>query len=225
MKQLVILIDDLDRLLPENAMKLFEAIRFYLKIPRTLVILGINDKVLSSHIYTYYKFDQKSENTGESGCQHDEFIEKLFDHSFELSRREFEPAYILKIHFDNITEKHHEGLINFFKAHKLDGLSHRKWKKLSNRIESMAVGTESLSLVDTRAACFKELFPKAERFLRTFPAILHDMAQRGYEKLEDDEIKERLIKIIEYDKAFFNFPKRNFLAIFSIEGGGEIAPV
>jgi len=208
-RQLFVLVDDLDRLLPDDAVRLFEAIRFYLKIPRTVVIMGVNDRVLSGHILDHFRLSIEE-------AEQDEFLEKLFDFSFELNPLPFDTGYMTLFHFHTLNDRAKVQVTSFFDEIKLDSLTHRKWKRLANRFESERVVPDALDRNRARVACLKELFPKTERFIRGFEQILEPMAEGKLDAV-DDHIKERLLKTLEQDRAFFHFPKINFDRLFQPE--------
>lgn len=204
-KQLFIFVDDLDRLMPKDAIELFEAIRFYLKIPRVVVIMGLNDKILTSHIEKFYKIEADS--------QREEFIEKLFDFSYELKNRKFDIDYMQKFHFDDIEERFREKIVDLFYELELDSITHRKWKRIANRIESEAI-RGNFNMDKAKIACFKELFPESERFMRSFSEELDNLALGREIK---PHLNEKLREKIKIDNAFFYFPIENFDKIFTKE--------
>lgn len=72
----VLLIDDLDRLIPGKAFQMIEALRFYFDIDNVLIVMGVNDRVLNSYVEEYYGLADDLHNRGEK------FIDKIL--SLEL---------------------------------------------------------------------------------------------------------------------------------------------
>ena len=52
--RLVILVDDLDRCLPEKALEVLEAIKLFLDVPGTVFVLGMDREIIRRGIETYY---------------------------------------------------------------------------------------------------------------------------------------------------------------------------
>ncbi|MEN8905866.1 MAG: P-loop NTPase fold protein [Clostridiales bacterium] len=70
-KTLVIFIDDLDRCLPENAIKVLEAIKLFLDAKSCVYILGIDDQVIQNAIKHRYGENSKIELDGK------DYLEKI----------------------------------------------------------------------------------------------------------------------------------------------------
>ncbi len=211
-RALFILVDDLDRLLPEKAIKLLEAIRFYFSLPDTIIIMGINDKILCSSLEQYI-------NAGDDFSAH-EFLEKLFHLSIELPHYDFEPS-LHKIHFAHVLKileekEMPEKYYGIFQT--LDPLTHRKWIRIANRWE----GFLSAQIDPAYSLCraiFEECFPRTELFIRNFPTWKENFPA-FYQEPPDDKIKETMDKIIDEDNAYFEFPRLNFERL--IEEWGKI---
>jgi hypothetical protein len=207
-KYLVIFVDDLDRLLPDKALRLLEMIRFYLDIPKTLVIMGINDKVLIEHIIKHYNLKE-----GE------EFLEKIFQWSYELGSIPFSKDYMGKIHFENLQKKVtlDDNLFDLFNA--IDPLTHRKWVKIANRMEMKAIEKGDLHIRDAWFSILEECLPTVERFIRKFPNLEAALSKdiNGL-KNEYPHIHEEIEKMVEEDKTFFQFPKVNFQRLCEFQG-------
>jgi len=54
-RKLIIIVDDLDRLLPENAFSIIESLRFYFDVTNVIIIMGINDKLIEDYIKNIYE--------------------------------------------------------------------------------------------------------------------------------------------------------------------------
>ena len=81
----VFLIDDLDRCLPENTLKVLESIKLFLDVPGCSFVLALDDDVVErgvEHHYKEYKFDPKDQHalpiTGS------EYLEKLIQLPFRI---------------------------------------------------------------------------------------------------------------------------------------------
>lgn len=210
---LVIMVDDLDRLLPDRAISLLESIRFFLMLPRTIVVLGINDQVLARAIEVRYR-DQK---TGEVFFSGKEFMEKLFQWSIELPSISYQ-AHMDNIHFADVKAllvgglpKKTDSLVAC-----LDPLTHRKWLRIANRWESYLLQREGRKsqLEALWLAILHECFPQAEGFLRRYPDLNANFMKECL-KPEDqaEETASEAKKLACNDDTFFHFPEKNFLAL------------
>ena len=198
-KYLVLFIDDLDRLLPEKALRLLEMLRFYLNLPQTLVIMGLNDKILARHIKERYRLEE-----GE------EFLEKVFQWSYELSSVPFRKDYTPEIHFRDLRKRAQidDNICELCGI--LDPITHRKWVKVANRMETRVKGNR-LDMGDAWLSIIEECFPRLEKMLREFPHIKAEFAT-DFSQLEKrhKDLFEGIKTEIEEDKTFFRFPRRNF---------------
>lgn len=126
-RHLLIVVDDLDRLFLDQALKLLENIRFFFDLERTIVVFGINDQVLTKAVNKTYG----DLFPGES------FLEKVFVWSYELQPIAFDWNYIQNFHFKDVAKE-----LNSVKgevislATGLDALPHRKWVRIANRCEN-----------------------------------------------------------------------------------------
>ncbi|MEW6666051.1 MAG: P-loop NTPase fold protein [Thermodesulfobacteriota bacterium] len=214
-RQLLVIVDDLDRLLPDRAVPLLESIRFFLTLPRTIVVLGINDQILSAAIEARYR-DPETKVPFFSGR---EFMEKLFQWSMELPSRGYEP-YMDDFHFTDVKTRLgislHPGKDSLLAG--LDPLPHRKWVRIANRWETYIAQQKSLQptplLKSLWLAVFHECFPKAEAFLRGFPK---ENATFMWRLIRADVQVEGIIKeahsIACEDETFFRFPKTNLTTL------------
>jgi|LGVF01.1.fsa_nt_gb hypothetical protein len=210
---LVITVDDLDRLLPDRAISLLESIRFFLMLPRTIVVLGINDQVLARAIEVRYR-DPKTEKEFFSGK---EFMEKIFQWSIELPSISYQ-AHMDIIHFADVKAllegklpEQTDTLVGC-----VDPLTHRKWLRIANRWESYLFQREGRKpqLEALWLAILHECFPQAEGFLRRYPDLNANFMKECL-KPEDqaEETASKAKKLACKDDTFFHFPERNFLAL------------
>jgi len=87
---LVILIDDLDRCLPERIIETLEAIKLFVAVPKTAFVIGADPRIVRHAIATrYVKPRLGNEKPGEESDQYDlvkEYLEKLIQIPYHLPR-------------------------------------------------------------------------------------------------------------------------------------------
>jgi len=197
----VLIIDDLDRLLPTKAFRLIEALRFYFDIDNTLIIMGVNDEILNRYVREKY---------GLQGINSEKFIEKVFCWNYEIPY-----APLNDLHLRSMREILNEEEINAIRnvLGKIDNLTHRKWIKLINRIEKKLrfYGKDNLEFVLLEAV-LKELYPEFELFSRKFVGVSKHIYDGKVER-EAEEIVKSAIKKIWDDHSYFDFPERNYLGL------------
>jgi len=200
-KIFVLIIDDLDRLIPAKAFRLVEALRFYFDIDNTLIIMGVNDEILNRYVREKY---------GLQGINSEKFIEKVFCWSYEIPY-----APLNDLHLRSLREILDEEKINAIRnvLGKIDNLTHRKWIKLINRIEkkSLFYGQDNLEFALLEAV-LKELYPEFELFSRKFVGVSRHIYDGRIER-EAEEIVKSAIKRIWDDHSYFEFPERNYLGL------------
>ena len=194
-KKLVLIIDDLDRLVPENAFKIIETLRFYFDAKNLIVIMGVNDKILENFVKErfHYKGDEQEFS--------EKFLEKIFHYTINLST-----SPINDIHLRNFDEDSKKKLLDIFEQLELT-LPHRKWIKILNRIYSKSRGIDEFDYSLILKSLLEELYPKFEYFYRRYPylkikAILEENYLEVKEKRAFDEIKK--------DKSFLIMPEETF---------------
>jgi len=210
-RKLILIIDDLDRLIPRKAFKMIETLRFYFDVEDVIVLMGVNDKVIERYINKIYHLNDDDIS--------DKFLEKVFQHSFRLPS-----SKVNKIHLRNIKDKNIKNLVeivlnSFY-------LPHRKIIKIINRaIEISNRQRKEMDCINLFDAILEEVFPRYDFFKRENPNlsvsnlcyILKISKEQSISKnegkinvdLEFDLIK-NYINSLENDKVFINFPK-NFL--------------
>jgi len=206
----VLIIDDLDRLVPEEAFKLLEALRFYFNIERTLILMGINDRVLNSYVTKVYGLDEAN---GEK------FLEKVFCWTYEMP---FAP--LNELHLRSLNDHLScEGidLVREFCNHTLEHLPHRKWVWLLNRLERDLINakisggfTKALLPLLLMKATLKELFPRYEDFSRRYPGLSQVIYEGEINKDNKLFVFRALERLIE-DKTFLAFPRETYFKIMS----------
>jgi hypothetical protein len=215
-RKLVLLIDDLDRLIPENAFKIIETLRFYFNVENVIIVMGINDKILENHVRkTYYlDADDLSEN----------FLEKIFHHSFYLSA-----SKINEIHLREFRDS--SGRLNE-KGKKLKEileridliLTHRNWVKVINRIaEEHTIHRQSDEFPNVKrviSALLLQLFPDFEYFNRKFPNKVEIENLAAAEKKGDSNFlsfeEREALKILKNDTTFVGYPKQTIKRILNV---------
>ena len=186
-KYLVILVDDLDRLLPKKALRIFELLRFYLlDIPRTIVIMAINDRILIPAIEKQFELHTSETDPGDLPGGRD-FMEKVFHWTFEIP---FVPwglfgDYLRETVFGEL------GACRFWDQMRemfaeLDPLSFRKWVRIKNRILAEKNSGRIKGFGDIWICALKECFPSTEWYLRDFPAFEEKLrTAESLEKVEE----------------------------------------
>jgi len=213
---LIIFVDDLDRLLPDDALRILEMLRFYFSVPGCMVIMGINDKILSSYINNIYNL----QNTKDMQNSGDKYIEKVFEWSMELPHLNFSDV-IQEIHFRDVNKKvkiqwFNKSIKNIISS--VDPLPHRKWIRIANRLEMKISENQIPKVSDLWGAIFEECFPKGEQFLREFPYIkekIYDDFEKFSSSYED--LASQLERIITDDKTNFRFPQKNFILLIEAQ--------
>lgn len=155
-KRFIIIVDDLDRCLPDTAVKLLEGLRFYFKAANVVIILGLNEEIIAHYLEDVYWL--KSNKPLINGSQ---FLKKIFDWHIECSRAT--PDMVIDYYFG----KEEERIQTIFKT--LDSLSYRTWKRISNRYYSFSED------IARNCAAFEaivvECFPEMDIYLRNHPEV------------------------------------------------------
>jgi len=90
LESLVILIDDLDRCLPERIIETLEAIKLFVAVPKTAFVIGADPRIVRHAIAIRYAQKQISgESESEKGQQYDlvkDYLEKLIQVPYHLPR-------------------------------------------------------------------------------------------------------------------------------------------
>lgn len=88
-KSLVILIDDLDRCLPERIIETLEAIKLFVAVPRTAFVIGADPRIVRHAIATRYvarQLRRKETNNKEEYDLVTDYLEKLIQIPYHLPR-------------------------------------------------------------------------------------------------------------------------------------------
>ena len=78
--RLVVLIDDLDRCLPDKAIEIFEAIKLFLDFPKCTYLVALDREVVQKGLDIRYQQDQSTRNA----ISGDDYIEKMMGLSFSI---------------------------------------------------------------------------------------------------------------------------------------------
>ncbi len=168
-KKFVVFIDDLDRCMPENVVKLIEDIRHFLSVENTVFIIGVDRDVLAKGIQARYKSSFLI--SGE------EYLEKIINISFDLpSEQEYENNdFVLetarKLTELSFYEQIKDELLEFNKTICVLGSNNpRKLRKLTLRylfFLTLPDYKEYIREIVIKLIVFKELFPDAYQAKRT----------------------------------------------------------
>lgn len=130
-KYFILLVDDVDRLLPSRAIHLLEDLRFYFYLDNVIVIMGVNERILVKYLEKLKIYDC-------SDAQR--FLEKIFNIRFYLRPARVNGYHIkglLNLMRDNGCDIKKDVLLRFIRFH--DGeeemvVPHRLWIKLFNSL-------------------------------------------------------------------------------------------
>jgi len=199
-KWFVLIIDDLDRLFPEDAIKFIETLRFYFNIDKTLILMGVNDGILNGYFIraTGLPEDNKNFFSGEN------FFEKIFQWNYELSYEKLNDLHLRGLRKRGIEEEKIEEIKQVLN-NIVGSLSHRKWIKLINRIEKKLCLYKNTDIFPIKnlviLAIVKELFPGLELEMRKAPEVASDILQGKLSIL-----KQKFEKTLEKDTAYLREP-------------------
>jgi hypothetical protein len=184
-KPFILLIDDLDRLLPETAVALLEKLRFYFDGDGVIVVMAINDEVINS--YVHEKHGLEKERLSEA------FLDKIFQYRFDLSSVE-----LGKLHFRGFSgavEGKKDDIARLLGARIRVRLPHRKWINLLNRIEvefnSRQPDDTALEPMLTLIVA-RELFPEFNYAYRHDQSILVEQNSRALQRCKEEIEKKNL---------------------------------
>ncbi|NPA94378.1 MAG: hypothetical protein GXO58_02995 [Thermodesulfobacteria bacterium] len=179
-KPFVLLVDDLDRLVPERAYNLLERLRFYFRGPNVIIIMAINDEVINRFVHKHYEMDHLAQMS-------EAFLDKIFHYRFEIPY-----SFLTGLHLRSINEhlalKDNHKIRDEFEAflHSLElRLSHRKWINVINRIEGhldQGVNVEALKTLSL-IALLKEIFQDFNHFYRRHEEALIDHDSPAFKEL------------------------------------------
>jgi hypothetical protein len=85
-KSLIILIDDLDRCLPERIIETLEAIKLFVAVPKTAFIIGADPRIVRHAIATRYVRQQVGDDRQEEYDLVQDYLEKLIQIPYHLPR-------------------------------------------------------------------------------------------------------------------------------------------
>ena len=176
-EKLIVFIDDLDRCEPENVLNLLSAIKLFFSLgKRTIFFFGVDKEAVSNAVETKYKNVIKA----------DEYLEKVFDISFEMPRNP--PIEELIQHY---FPQHSYAISSFFKQ--INFTTARHLKKVLNKYEILKELKNNILSVELR-----ELIPNLkpspnvnpiESVLTLLIIILYEFYPDTFNELEEYEEK------------------------------------
>ncbi|MBN1968571.1 MAG: hypothetical protein JXR48_12320 [Candidatus Delongbacteria bacterium] len=180
-KKIVVFVDDLDRCEPENVLKLLSNIKHFMTYgERTIFFFGIDKKALDCALKTKYHNYLKSE----------EYLEKLFDISFEITGVSDSEKYIHEFmkEFDS-NGKVSPYIVKLFNA--IDFTTPRKVKKVMNKYSMIEnywnIGNEYKNLIpDLENTGDKNIL---NRILIIYFIVLFEYHRDKFYEIEDYEGK------------------------------------
>ncbi len=189
----VLLVDDLDRLVPKKAYHLLERLRFYFSGPNVVIIMAINDEVINRYVHQHHEIEDLTQ-------LNEAFIDKIFHYRFELSYSPLNALHLRSLKkclegFLKDKERDLEMVLtqleDLLMADELR-LPHRKWINVLNRIEAELLTYEQLediaSVLKTLAplALLKELIPEFNYLYRKHEDALIDINSPHVEGLKKE---------------------------------------
>lgn len=190
--QFLFLVDDLDRCLPENSIKMLEAIKLFLDIKGCAFVLALDDEVIERGVEHHYKEYIKDDSKTNMPITGNEYLEKMIQLPFKipliktidievLLRQEYKHVFIkepprstpnLKEPEEVKVEIIDEGLLKFF-VNTLPAVPRKIIRSMKLFETKKELGKE-LNLDDATLArlCLLELFvPKLYRLSKQEPAL------------------------------------------------------
>ena len=162
-ERFILIIDDLDRCLPQRALELLEALRFHFQTKSTIIILGMNDHILGKCLEDQYLL-----KSGKPLFDGKDFLKKIVHWGVDLSR--VEPNRLTEYLFHDMDDS----VLPVFEG--LDPLDYRTWIRIHNRFQE--IKKEGLnSIYCAFEAVIRECYPAMEEVLRNQPALremMHD---------------------------------------------------
>ncbi len=193
-KPFVLLVDDLDRLVPQKAFNLLERLRFYFSGPNVVIIMAINDEVINRYVHQYHDIQDLTQ-------LNEAFIDKIFHYRFELSYSPLNALHLRGIRkclerLFKDEDKDIQKVLEDLEFHLMSDelrLPHRKWINVLNRIEAGLLnyhqkGEDIDSIMKTLIplALLKELIPEFNYLYRKHEDALLDQDSIHFEGLKKE---------------------------------------
>lgn len=171
--RLVLIIDDLDRCLPQKGFAILEAVRFHLAVEGVLVVMGVDDRILGRFVERHYGLAESGDDAPLFSGR--EFLDKVFHWSHELRFAGFDA--VRDVCFDDCT-------LDTVAQDLLDRLNvpYRTWVRIRNRIAGACRVGGMVPNVEVWLAVLVELVPAADHLLRTRPGDMADIATGTFRK-------------------------------------------
>ena len=144
-KRMVIFIDDLDRCMPQVALRVLEALKLYLNVPKLIFVVGVDKNVINPLVKNHY------DKLGLDKYKSDNYLAKMFQTEVTVGPSENQVDEYLKYHLDNIAYFKEEYLldwqIDLFKEliNNLADRNPREVKRLINSAVMSGAGAEMMS--------------------------------------------------------------------------------
>ena len=200
-KPFILLVDDLDRLVPQKAFKLLERLRFYFSGSNVVIIMAINDEVINRYVHQHHEIEDLTQ-------LNEAFIDKIFHYRFELPYSPLNELHLRSIRkrlekFLEGTNQNPETVLEDLKVHLMSDelrLPHRKWINVLNRTEAELFTYHQLaqdenidSILKTLAtlALLKELIPEFNYLYRKHEEALLEKDSPHVEGLKNELEKMR----------------------------------
>lgn len=133
-KYLVLIVDDLDRLMPSKAIELLEDLRFYFYLDNVIVIMGVNERILVKYLTGLKIYNDEWDAQ--------RFLEKIFNLRLYTRPATINSYHIKGLHRlieDKCGKISEDDLIDFFSTILREGntplsIPHRIWIKFMNSL-------------------------------------------------------------------------------------------
>ena len=170
--RLVLIIDDLDRCLPQKGFAILEAVRFHLAVEGVLVVMGVDDRILARFVERHYGLAESRDDGLEPLFSGREFLDKIYHWSHELRFAGFDA--VQDVYFADCK-------LGTVAGELLDQLSvpFRTWVRIRNRIAGSCSNRGMVLDVEVWLAVLVELVPDADHLLRRRPVDVDSILDRN----------------------------------------------
>ena len=220
----VLLVDDLDRLVPQKAFNLLERLRFYFSGPNVVIIMAINDEVINRYVHQHHDIEDLTQ-------LNEAFIDKIFHYRFELPYSPLNALHLRGIRkcLEDLVEGEVVDLkvvLKDLKNHLLSyelRLPHRKWINVLNRIEAGLLTFKDGDISSqlrrlAPLALLKELLPEFNYLYRKHEDALLDMNSPHVVEVKNNLEK----KGKSYESDLFDLFMKKLTEIVTEEGKKEL---
>jgi len=144
-RKLVIFIDDLDRCMPETALKLLEGIKLYLNLKQCIIVFGMDQRQIENSLHIALKI---KDNLNDSDDHAREYLEKICQDIFHLPiiDQTKKKNYLISLLRDlELNDYHIDELEKCLNVFDCLPANPRKIKSLANRLAFMLKRLENLT--------------------------------------------------------------------------------